>query len=78
LIFIFLGKDSYSNLNPLAIPFIIPNEEQEILSRSRENEKLPAQLVLYEPRNVSSQGQSCQTIYQRLYHRPREDWDKHY
>lgn len=73
----FLGKNSYSNLNPLAIPFVTPKEEQERISHSKEHEKLPAQLVVYEPRNISNQGRSCQTIYQRLHHRPREDWDKH-
>jgi hypothetical protein len=67
----FLGKDSFSNLNPLAIPFTIRTDQQKVQT----HEKTPAQLVLFEPRNCPSRERSCQTIYQRLHHRPREDWD---
>ncbi|CAF2646833.1 unnamed protein product [Rotaria sp. Silwood2] len=74
----YLGrKDSYSNLNPLAIPFAIRREQQETIRHSTNNGKTPAQLVLFEPRNKSSRGRSCQTIYQRMHHRPHENWDEY-
>ncbi len=72
-----IGKNSGSNLNPLAIPFAIRTEQQEIIQRSTDSDKTPAQLVLFEPRNIPSRERSCQTTYQRINHRPREDWDKY-
>ena len=47
------------------------------MPRSTDSDKTPAQLVLFEPRSVSSRDRSCQTIYQRMHRRPREDWDKY-
>ena len=64
-----------SNLNPLAVPFSIQNDEQERPLSSIENDKPPVQLVLFEPREIPSRERSCPTIHQRLYHRPRENWD---
>jgi hypothetical protein len=67
------GKNSNTNLNALAIPFHTRTENQR---STTDNDKTPAQLVLFEPKNASSRGRSCQTVYQRMHHRPREDWDK--
>ncbi len=50
---------------------MIRNDQQQVHS----HDKTPAQLVLFEPRHCPSRERSCQTIYQRLHHRPREDWD---
>ncbi|CAF4554051.1 unnamed protein product [Rotaria sp. Silwood1] len=72
-----IRKDSYSNLNPLAIPFVIRKEQQETIQHSTDNDKTRAQLVLFEPRNKSFPVRSCQTIYQRMHHRPRENWDEY-
>ncbi|CAF1350963.1 unnamed protein product [Adineta steineri] len=68
---------SCSNLNPLAIPFLNQTEQQQqqTIQRSTDSEKTPAQLVLFEPRPNPSRERSCQTIYQRIHHRPCEDWD---
>lgn len=74
---ILLEKHAYSNLNPLAVPFILRlNDKKEVHSRTKESTKTPAQLVLYEPREFSTcERQSSQRIYQRLPLRPHEDWD---
>ena len=52
------------------------NEKKEVHSRTKEANKTPAQLVLYEPREFSTyERRSSQRIYQRLPLRPHEDWD---
>ncbi|CAM2718705.1 unnamed protein product [Rotaria socialis] len=70
-----MRKESNSNLNPLAVPFEIQIQQQERIQHSKDNNKPPAQLVLFEPRNTPSPVPSCQTMYQRMHHRPRENWD---
>lgn len=70
-------KVSYSDLNPLAVPFNFKTEKtKETIQRSTDIDKRPAQLVLFEPGKSSSQGRSCQIIHQRMHHRPRENWDE--
>jgi hypothetical protein len=66
------GKSIRSDLNPLAIPFSLHKLEQE---SSLDADGTPAQLVLFEPRDEPCRKPSCQTIHQRMHHRPREDWD---
>ncbi|CAF1461919.1 unnamed protein product [Rotaria sordida] len=72
-----IEKDHDSNLNPLAIPFVIRTKQQETIQHSTNNDKTPAQLVLFEPRKIPFRGRSCQTTYQRMHHRPRENWDEY-
>jgi hypothetical protein len=65
----------------LAVPFVIrkeeeEEEEEEAIQSTTNSDKIPAHLVLFEPVERSSRKPSCQTIYQRMHHRPREDWDK--
>ena len=67
------GKCVESSLNPLAVPFSLLKVQ---LESSLDAARTPAQLVLFEPRDESSQKPSCQTVHQRMHHRPREDWDK--
>ena len=67
----------YSNLNPLAVPFTTRIKQQETIQHSTDNVKASAQLVLFEPRNTSTNERSCQTIYQRMQHRPCENWDEY-
>ena len=61
-----------SSLNPLAVPFSLLKVQ---LESSLDTDRTPAQLVLFEPRDEPSPHPSCQTIHQRMHHRPREDWD---
>lgn len=60
----------------MAVPFTKRTESKELISHSSNKEKSSAQLVLFEPRSTSSRVRSCQTIYQRMHHRPRENWDE--
>lgn len=73
LLLVLLEKNSNLNLNPLAIPFAVRADNQR---SSTDNDKTPAQLVLFDPKKITSRGRSCQTVYQRMHNRPREDWDK--
>ena len=72
---LFLGHKHHSNLNPLAVPFSAQRDRDQGVSSSTNNDKIPAQLVLFEPRTTSSGRPSCQTTHQRMHHRPQEDWD---
>ena len=52
-----IGKNSYSHLNPLGNTVWCPDRTtREFIQRSTDNDKTPAQLVLFEPRNMSITG----------------------
>jgi hypothetical protein len=65
-------KSIQSSLNPLAVPFSLLKVE---LESTLDADRTPAQLVVFEPYGEPSRKPSCQTIHQRMHHRPREDWD---